>query len=388
MLRLSVILGMTLAHPSIARGDNYSDAMSRAKALAAKGEVGRAATELDRVIPEYPQDYAIALEAGWLHYRAGEYGAAERDYHIARSRSPQAMDARVGLGWSLAQQGRCTEAEREFQAILSVSPEHAEATLGVNRCKELNPSTSVVGSVAWTELRFPSHAIKEAGHGITLSLDSAIAGRWVLGGTFRYTTFTTVEGSGVAGFHQNEGYVRLGYTSPKTDLIFTGAVVVDSSQTTGTSRHVGLWARQSLTSHFDLRVSGSASLYRDQTRLRLEGASRVGLGGPVSLIPFLAVQNGSSNALYSGGATLLVEGNKLGAWFGGKYGDEDKPAYLERSVVYNNSEKIRWGLWAGAKVLPAPWLSVWAGYSLDRLETTSGDTSNMHAVTMGLSGTF
>jgi tetratricopeptide (TPR) repeat protein len=406
------VLTAILLAPSVAWADSYDEAFARARGLEARGDLPGAAAELSAILADYPQDYALVIELAWLRFQAGQYQDAERGYREAIRRSPAALDAHLGLGWSLARQGRCPEALSSIQRYVDIYPTSPRGQDALAACAA--PATPTAGSptagspvaspwasaaplpttvtvgVAWGGARLPSHPIKTGASGVTVGADAALWGTWLLGGVFRSTSVSTVDGSGVDPFVQREFYAYAGLATAQAGLVLHLASIHDGSGTTGTSTHAGVSTRLSGAAGDGL-LSAYISSYSDKAILRVEPSWRVPLGEHFSIVPGVALQRTSTETLATAQLTLVLDGAAGRLWFGGKYGTEDRPAYLLQSVVDNVTEKIRGGLWAGGRLVISPHLAATAQYAFDRLVRTDNltpATSAMHTFSLGLAATF
>jgi hypothetical protein len=225
---------------------------------------------------------------------------------------------------------------------------------------------------------------------VTLGADAAFSGHWLLGGAFRYTSISTVDGAGVDPFSQREFYGYAGYATARAGLVFHLASINDGSGTFGTSTHAGASLRLSGAAG-DALLSGYVSSYSDKTILRIEPSWRVPLGEHFSVIPGVAVQRTDTDTLATATVNFVLDGAAGRLWFGGKYGTEERPAYLAQSVVLNLTERIRGGFWFGGRLPLTERLAATAQYSFDRLERTDSltpSTSAMHSFSLGLVANF
>lgn len=369
-------------------GDLYDDAMARSVELEQRGDAISAARELEAVAAEYPQDYAIALRIGWLRFNAGHYDAARRAYAAALALSPSSADARAGLAWSLARLGRCPEAAWQFRLVLSAQPDHAPARDGLTYCtpKPAPSEWHVTPAVSLTAHVYPDHTIKSYAGGVTGSLDVLHRSGWVVGATYRYTHFWTRDETIVPSFGQHEIYARTGYEGSFFGLSLQYALAVDGSGYTGTSHHAGASLR--FSPFGDIMLAGSASIYEDMNVFRLEPSWRIPIAGGFSIKPAGAIQRTATETLGTAMLTLSLDRAWGGLYAGGKYGEEVRPAYLGLSVVANTPDRIQWGLWAGGSVNVGAGVRINMAYSMDRLEQSTGDTSNAHFITLGLAKQF
>jgi hypothetical protein len=382
-LTAATFLLVLFAPLAVAAADSYDDAFERARAAEARGDLAGAIEALTPALAAYPQDYDVALEIASLEARRGRTDEAARAYRVAIARSPRAAAARIGLATVLSRAGRCDEVDAEVRAAgASIAADSVPPCV-----RPASPPRAVVG-LSFNQLLFPSHPYKSAASGATASVDVPI-GAWSIGATGRYLSLSSRDESVMPAFTQQEGYLRAGVGNALVGGSLIFGVVRDGSGKLGTSEHVGTVLRWSPGG--DLMLAATVSAYSDETIVRVSPSYRIPLGRGFSLTPALAVQRAEGATWWNGSLTLALDGERGGFFLGGKYGEEVRPAYLADSVVYDMTEHVTWGLWAGARVRFGEHFALRAAYSLDRLEGSSGTTpvsSNLHSFTVGPVFTF
>jgi tetratricopeptide (TPR) repeat protein len=78
---------------------------------------------------DQPQDYALNVRLGWLHYLAGNYGNSADYYYAAIQISPRSSEAGVGYLLPLLSQGRYKDAESFARQIIKGDPGNYYANL-------------------------------------------------------------------------------------------------------------------------------------------------------------------------------------------------------------------------------------------------------------------
>ncbi len=384
---VAIAIAGALLWPRAARADAYDEALGRAADRERAGDLDGAAGELELLIgfDLYPQDYELPLRAGWIHLRRQRWTDAERAYRLALMRSPNGIDAAAGLAVAVARQGRCDEAAVLFSRVLTVAPDHpvrAEAAAPCARPKTLwvTPGLSVDGL-------FYRGGTRRAAVGGTASLDVAHRTGLFAGGTYRFKEFFGRGSSPVSAWSQNEGHFRIGWAAPRFGAALRYAVQDDGSGYVGTSHHGGLDLRWS--PYGDVTFASAVSAYDDLTVLRFEPAWRIPIAGGFSLRPAMAVQWTKPYTYVNASATAAFERGPVEVWAGGKGGPEMRPAYMTLDTVYNLREQISFGFWAGGSVNAGNDLRIHLRYSMDRLGSTAGNsTQDVHSVSMALSKTF
>ena len=99
---------------------------------------------------QFPQDFALALQAADACLAAGEAARGEFHYRRAVALSDGAAQAHAGLGFALLAQGKRDEAKLAFQAALTLTPERADlkdalGKLGTSAAVQLSPSLVATG---------------------------------------------------------------------------------------------------------------------------------------------------------------------------------------------------------------------------------------------------
>lgn len=391
------------AEPESAPSD-YDAALANARAAAGRGEPREAARILAPVAEAYPQDYEVALQLGWYAFSAGDYLAAERAYREAIARAPAAADARLGLAWTLVRRGDCDAASVEIRAI-ERDPRVKDVTAACAP-KELPAAPPTTLTFAFTRWKFPGDALKTGANGFVVSGSEQVSRAWNLGLTYRYasidtqtsqTTYSPPAGppfpprppvaqttTRVSSFAQHEAYAHATWSAGALGLGLHGAILTESSGTLGTSEHAGIVGRWSPFG--DLQLDVSVSRYSDETIARVSPSWTIPVYGPLRVVTALAVQRVSGETLASASLSLLLDWRAISLWAGGKYGQEERPAYLAQSVVYDLTDRVTWGAWGGVRLRLGDGIGVAATYAYDRLRVTgsaSGSSSAIQTFSVG-----
>lgn len=372
-----LVLAAALGTPRTARGDGYDHTLERSRVLERDGRYAEGATLLLQARADFPQDFTIALRLGWLSFLAHRYEDAERGYREAvRLSGGQNADARSGLGWALLRQGRNAEAAREFRAALALAPGDAVAADGLALASapaltdfELFPVFAPIGHY------YATHPYKSFAGTASVGV-SVLLGRHVLiGATYRGSLFALepdaeLPREATTTFTQHEGYVSAGWVAPGAGVVAQYGLVRDGSGFSGTSHHLGGSLRFSPWG--DAVLGGSYSRYADMDVQRVELSWRIPLGECFWVRPGGAAQLTTDGTFGTGAATLGYDGPRFGAWLGGKYGDEVRPAYLGVPFVLNIPERISYGGWGGSRLsLGDRWVST-LSVEVHVLERTDG----------------
>lgn len=412
MIGISALIASSNATFAVAgeRGpDSYDAALASARAAAERGEPGEAARILAPVAEAYPQDYEVALQLGWYSFSAGDYDAAERAYREALARAPAAADARLGLAWTLVRRGNCDAATVEIRAI-EPDPRAKDVTAACAPREVPAPPPTTL-SFAFTRWKFPGDSLKTGANGIFASASERVSREWTLGLSYRYASVDTQASqtsllpppgapyppgppfaqttTRVSSFAQHEAYAHATWSSGALGLGLHAAIVTEGSGTLGTSEHAGIIGRYSPFG--DLQLDVSVSRYTDETIARVSPSWTIPLYGPLRVITALAMQRVSGETLASASLSLLLDWQALSLWAGGKYGQEERPAYLAQSVVYDLTDRVAWGAWGGLRLRLGDGIGVAATYAYDRLRVSgsaNGQTSAVQTLSVGPVFTF
>ena len=388
----------SLAQPS----SDYSAALSRATELELAGDTVAAAAALLPLEQRFAQDYTLQIRLAWLRYSMGDYAEAETSYRRVLALSPESRDALSGLAWTLVKRGKCDAALAHFEALLLHTPDDELARAGAATCQAPSPVRGAP-TVALTGHIYQDNPLKSGAMGLTVAAPLRIMQHWLLGATYRYTNFWTVQGQGYDdGIEQHEAHLSTGVAYDSWGLTGHYSFASEDTGTVGDAHFAGLTARFSPWG--DINLEGSLSLYDDLTVGRAALSWRLPLASFLSLTPGFHLQvatapdghallDDTTDALPGGSLTLAFHGERWLAYAGGKYGTEVRPAYLAGTPsVYNTYDQLTWGLWAGASVaLPAGW-SIFAAYEMNALSTMESSgaftDNNMHLVSLGVSFSF
>jgi hypothetical protein len=384
---------------------DYDAALANARAAADRGEPREAARILVPIAEAYPQDYEVALQLGWYAFSAGDYDAAERAYREAIARAPAAADARLGLAWTLVRRGDCRAASDEIRA-LAVDPRAKDVAAACAPKELADAPPATVLSFAFTRWKFPGDSLKTGANGFLASASEQVSREWNLGLTYRYASVDTQQSqtslvpppgppfpprppvaqttTRVSSFAQHEAYAHATWSAGALGLGLHAAVLTEASGALGTSEHAGIVGRWSPFG--DLLLDLSVSRYTDETIARVAPSWTIPIYGPLRVVTALAVQRVSGETLASASLSLLLDWRDVSFWAGGKYGQEERPAYLAQSVVYDLTDRVTWGAWGGMRVRLADGIGVSATYAYDRLRvsgSSSGQTSAIQTFTVG-----
>lgn len=342
-------------------------------------------------------DASSALQQGWQEFQAGRYQQALRHYQLAHSLHEPSGDAQLGLAWSLQRLERCDEARPHFAAVLAMQTGDAarneSAAQGLKLCPPPRPFAPIaeLGQGLYVYQNNPSRSLASA---TTVRLSGWIRERWLLGATYRFTYISPRQPSD-GEWLQHEVYATAAYARRRYGIslhygLLHGALnlATDYAQS---SHHFGFSARYSPFG--DGLFAFAASLFPGDPTLRGELSWRLPLDHGFSVKPRFALQWSSSGWMPNGAFTIAYDHSRFGLFAGGKFGAERHPALLTYDIIYNNPERIDFGVWAGAWARPGAGFSLNLSYALDHLltdatSTTEVSASQAHYLTLSLSKEF
>lgn len=412
-------------------GDPYAEGMAKARAADARGDLAGESLLLVALLPLYPQDVELPLQLAWTLFRMGRFADAEPHYRVALERSGEGSEAELGLGFTLSKLGRCAEGRLHFEAVLAKNSAHRGAADGLRACMAklaapaqaqepsaeaapaLLPSPPGLPAPLPSPLPSPLQEQKPAKVWVRPQLTQAIyvyqnnpllryvlasmarleliaASHFYLAGSYRYSYFFP-QPNQAAPWSQHEAYADIGYTSRPAAVLLHYALAYDGSGYYGTSHHAGLTARWSPPLGGEGVLKFSSSFYSDATVLRGELAWRFPIIGGLSLRPAGALQWTGSELLKNVALTLSYDHRRASLWVGGKYGDEQRAAYLDLAFIYNTPARIPWGVWSGLAVRPGAGFQLLLTYATDHLtrtDVTPVQDSTVHYISFSLAKDF
>lgn len=383
-LVVAAVLAFSIGAAASTASEDPSVAWDRAAELEDEGSFGEALDVLDALAPDFPQDYSLHLQLGWLAFQAGEYPAADGYYTRADELSGGSFDARMGRAWTALRLGRTGEARRRFQELAAEYPEDGRVAEGLAAAREIR-EWWIGASARALAHGYPGHPMTPWGIGVTAGVGGGYR-RLVFGVAYRYGRFTYTEtvATGMGGISAQPGPGGPGPVQPTTT-------------TTGVDQHElylaagGAWERFGVTGHYaylssgdldigDGHVGGAVGRFSPFGDILLEAsyAGFVDLGifrsslawklpivGPLTLEPHGALQvvgdgSGDGATPYgSGGLALGIEDDRGAIRIAGRYGREVRPVYLTVPVSYAIGETLVGGASVDGRIRVAPrwWLT-------------------------------
>ena len=383
VILLSWVL-LASAPPAVA-GDDYAEAMRRAAVLEVVKEPAAAAAVLEEIAGTYSQDHALFLRLGWLHFEAGDFDASIDRYRRALALNPDSVDARLGIGWCRLRLGDRVRARDRFLEVLLRRPADESAKQGVALTRKM---TTLGASVGVAYHAYTGHPTKVSAWAVAPSLWAAFSEAWLAGVTYRYLAFTTVGGTGSigswsdGGFEQQEVHAYLGWMGADVGVTAHYAYQGNDAPSLNAAHTAGLALRGRLWG--DLLTTGVYSHYDDMDVWRAALGFRMPLTAWFTLTPGVAYQHAGDEDLGSGSLSAAMALGRFFADVGGRYGDEVRPAYPDHAVIYNVSERLRYGAWASLGVRLWGGLRMGAIYEYRGLRSVQGAESIDSGMHVGL----
>jgi len=385
--------------PSGTAAESYAAALQLARTAQSPGEVDAAVRALAALLPSYLQDVELPLKLGELTFRSGRFLDALYSYERALTNSAPGGEAELGLGWTLVKLGRCREAAVHFQSVLVTAPATSAAAEGLRQCGASTLSAAQSASapaptrwlqplVAQSFYFYQNHPTVSYVLAPTLRLEALLRGHYYGAVAYRYSYFATRSGQ-TAAWNQHDLYLDAGYSARAAGVTLHYALIADGSGYSGTTHHVGLTGRYSRG--FDALLNLSASFFQDTPVLRGELSFVLPIAGGFGARPAAAVQWTRTEIFKTLALTLHYSHRIFTLWLGGKFGDEQRAAYLNVGYVYDSPARIPYGAWSGVALRPGRKFTLTLNYSYDRLvrtDTTPTQDSSVHALTLGLAREF
>jgi len=335
-LGCTLIVALLASEPAAgASGDPWS----RAAALETAGQPAAAAAALEALVPDYPQDYALFVRLGWLHFEAGAWAAAERRYGDALGLNPESWDARLGLAWTLQRAGRRAQAADRFERLHAERPDDSSAAEG----RELTRSrrTWVANGYAGAH-DYGSHS--EVSSGWSVGADaSVLAETWALGGGYRFSSYTydPARGEGDWAADQTSSSVQhMLHARASWGLEAFGgglwtALLIDDVDTLDDARVGGLSLRWSPWG--DLRLDGIGGWFDPRTIYAARLSWRLPVTSWLDVTPIGEVQSDDGTTRVSGGARLALHGRHGALWVDGRLGQTRNPVDPDAPAIWSIS---------------------------------------------------
>lgn len=374
---------------------DYAATLDEAAALAGAGRHAEAMAILTPLQMDYPQDYGLHLQLGWYAYNAGDWQAAKRYYGDAVAISDGAIEALLGLGWTLVEMRERDGAIAAFERLLIAEPRHGGALEGLARARDLRAVSLTPWGALSTQL-YGGGVPRDYAVGVAVALPATLGEHALLQATYRFTRvavstpaaataqrFGRRESGSTWYGTQHELHLSAGASFAALGVAAHYSFATERPASTQAAVHIA-GASLRLSGWSDLVLEGSYSFYGDVEVLRVAPAWRVPVPGGFAITAVGAVQRFDRSVLGSGALTLTYGDEHRGVHVGGKLGREQRPVYLFQPSIYNISEPMTGGAFAGASLpLSAEW-ALHLAYEFHRLELSGGGAGGMHLVSLAL----
>lgn len=329
-----------------ARADEVDDAIAR-------GDL----EELLELRARFPQDYALALEVGWLAFEAERYDLAEAAYTDAAQLSGGSRDAVLGLAWTRQRTGD-REGARELLDSLDADDPAVE---DLREALRAHSRATLTAGGAYTALP-PGDG--PAASSTEVRVGAAEHGAHVGGGAAVVVTQTEMDVGALdvaTWLHADAGGTLGG-----VELV--GSLFLDPNGDLTPGGVLGGIARWSPWG--DARVEASWT----HTRGDLPDVTRISPSwwlpfGPLGVEPMAAVQLTDGEVLPSGGGTLWLVSQPAGLWAGGRVGPQQSVTLLRLRASAAWPDRETGGLWTGLRLgrIDRAWVAgQWAAAWLER----------------------
>ncbi len=342
-----------------------------------------------------PQDYGLAMAAGWAAFQGGDWEGAMRYYRRAEALSEGAFEARLGIAWTLQRQGERKSARAVFEQLALERPEDPAVQDGL-ALTEPPPRVAVEPGFGLSFQLFGTGASREVGGGADADVVLRIVDRVWIRGTYRYADFgseRTGNGSGFMGgqnmtrrLDQHQVHAGLGVFWPRVGFAghyaFADFSLGEAHQlhVPGSTLRISTWG--------DLMVEGSATFSEQPVVGRTALAYRLPAAKWLDLTPAGGLQFDRGDVLPTGYLGLRFHGKPGSIAVGGKYGEERQPVYVGLATIYSQRSPVRGGGWFVASAWLPRGFSLTASYALDSLDLLleSGEVDPVlnHAVSLGV----
>jgi tetratricopeptide (TPR) repeat protein len=365
---------------------DYYQAFKSADSAVKVGKFEAAVRTIRSALHKYPNDYALTLKLAWVQFQSERYADAEQSYRVASDLSDGSLDARVGLGWALIQQERCVEGIKVLKRVLEEEPDE-NADRGLLACAERARLHGTIWGALAGSLYQEHPWLHLAGSGF-LGLSLRPSQSIAVGGAYRFSELIPTD-TRIPSFTQHEIYVEGGYIGKHVDLLGQAALVWGGDAVVGGSRHAGTSLRLKHLNNYvsEILVEATGSFYGDLWVISLAPSSTLMLG-PLSFTAGISAQQFVHETLLAASLTTALTVGDVSLWVGGKYGPEYRAAYLSQFAVFNAQERSIWSASAGARVRTSAHWSLFANYSLLRLQSPDRLHSTVHNLSVGTAFTL
>jgi len=392
VLCAALLVGTALLPTRAAAQDRVAEAQAVSARLEQEGRFSDAASAVEALLPDYPQDAGLWLRSAWLRFRDQEYEASLAAYEKVLALSPGSLDAMLGAGWCHYYLGSCADAAALFEQVLASAPASESAMEGQRLCAPKTTAAPFAGGIFHL---YRGHPTKRQAWGFSAGLPLTVSDHYIAGAVYRYLNGKLKGGTGAPGrwsdnrsYAQHEGWGQVGLAWHDWGVAahygFADGGGVDDLRV-----HVAALSGR-VTAWGSAVASVAAGFYDGITTLQGTADYVLPVGARLRITPGLLYTNAGESAV-AGQLALDVYLDALKLACGGRYGRELRPISLTDSLVYNIEDEIRYGAWGAATVGLGAGLSLSALYELNGLSSPSaaGDVQSLfHVFVLSLSTTI
>ena len=341
---VSQVKGVQLKNTPTSRpARSYEASFVEAAKLEQEGNLSEASNILNQIVTNYSQDYLLHLQLGWLYFQQKEYSEAEQFYNKALNLSDKSPAATRGLAWTLVRQNRCDEAEPLFNGLSDPTLEEQKACL-------LSQSL-LVPSVLSSYYNYGDSSTRYHGFGLSAALAAYFPIGLYLSGLYRYLNLDEIsktDTDSLESSSEHEFFLNAGWATRRWALLAHYGHVSDTSSNDLDANVIGISGRYTNWGSLNIGISGS--IYEDINFWRLNGSYTFPIVDWLHFKPEFSVQFADDDQYYLISSTLFLSKSILTVFFGGKYGDDVRPTYLDQQSIYNIQGTINYGGWLGGTV--------------------------------------
>jgi Flp pilus assembly protein TadD len=398
-LALAVFLLLPLgatAMPARAAAQAVADSAAWAQAadLERSGRFAEAARALESLETQYPDEYDVALQRGWLLFRAEDWPRARRAYlHALKLSGYSSIAARLGLGWTQLRLDRPELARRHFERVLRDAPTNAAARDGLAAVEAREPRAARGSATVLTsEQIYVNHPTLRTAFALAASARSLVGEHLLLGATYRYLSYDASGQSPpwVASTNgtQHQAHATIGYVSERFALRLHGALIFDAHDSSLPAYTVGLSGWLAALGDVDLEVG--ATLFADVLALRALGSWDISLADGLWLGPIASAQYLEDGTLGGTlGARLNFQRERFAAALTARVGDESRAVYLNDALSYATTDRTLAAVLLSARSELGAGVSLAASYEWQHLGVaattlTAARNADVHTLTAGV----
>ncbi len=369
-------------------------AWTSAAVLEAHGRYAEAARALQPLAEQFPDEYVVALQLGWLLFRAEDWPAARRAYvHALKISAYTSVDARLGLGWTQLRLGRSDLARRHFEGALRDAPNNDAAREGLAAAQAAEPHAARgSAAVLMSEQLYAGHPLLRSSFALAASARALLGEHLLLGATYRRLSYDasgqTPPWVAASNGTQHQAHATVGYVNDRFALRLHGALFLDRADSNLPAYTLGVSGWFAALGDVDLELGGT--FFGDALVLRALGSWDLSLAEGLWLGPVVSAQY-TDDGTFGGalGARVTLHRSRYWAALTARVGDESRAVYLNDALGYATTDRTLGTVLASARADLGAGFSLAASYEWQRLSVAATTTSaaqqaDAHTLTVGL----